>query len=127
LALIGLKAIASTLRPGNFILNQASNNQLNSRTSLFRFGFITGACNPKAILFFSSVFPQFINAQYYIAPQILLLFGTFAVCWLLSFYCYALAGSILRKQSQLRSNQSVLSAFTGAVYLSAAALLAFRQ
>ena len=48
-----------------------------SRRALYREGFLIAATNPKAILFFTALFPQFVDATAPTAPQFLLLTGTF--------------------------------------------------
>ena len=44
---------------------------------LYREGFLIAATNPKAVLFFTALFPQFIDAQTPILPQFLILTGIF--------------------------------------------------
>ena len=46
------------------------------RTLWFR-GFVTSASNPKAMVFFAALFPQFLNPQRSLAPQILILGATY--------------------------------------------------
>jgi homoserine/homoserine lactone efflux protein len=45
--------------------------------SLFMQGFLVGASNPKALLFFSAFFPQFIDPASPVLPQFAILAGTF--------------------------------------------------
>lgn len=47
---------------------------------LYLQGLMVGASNPKAILFFTAFFPQFLNPAADWAPQFALLAGTFMVC-----------------------------------------------
>ncbi len=46
------------------------------RTLWFR-GFVTSASNPKAVVFFAALFPQFLNPQRSLGPQILILGATY--------------------------------------------------
>ncbi|MCF6317068.1 MAG: LysE family transporter [Marinosulfonomonas sp.] len=48
-----------------------------SRNALFRKGFLTSAANPYAIVFFAALFPQFIDLQYAVAPQVAILGVTY--------------------------------------------------
>lgn len=51
-------------------------------------GFITSASNPKAVVFFAALFPQFLSSQYALAPQIAILGATYLVvdgCFLASY------------------------------------------
>lgn len=47
------------------------------RRDLYREGFLIAATNPKAVLFFTALFPQFIDAHQAVLPQFLLLTGVF--------------------------------------------------
>ena len=42
-------------------------------------GFLTSAANPKAVVFFAALFPQFISSEYAFAPQFFLLSLTYIV------------------------------------------------
>jgi len=50
-----------------------------TRRALFRRGFVTSAANPYAVVFFAALFPQFINPQIAIAPQVAILGVTYLV------------------------------------------------
>ncbi len=59
-------------------------------TSHYLSGFIVGASNPKAIIFFTALFPQFIDSSASLFPQYLIFASTFMVLelgWLL-FYAH---------------------------------------
>jgi threonine/homoserine/homoserine lactone efflux protein len=47
------------------------------RRSFYLQGFLVGASNPKAVLFFAAFFPQFLNPAEAIAPQFAVLASTF--------------------------------------------------
>jgi len=51
-----------------------------SQRSFYWQGFLVGASNPKALLFFAAFFPQFLNPAEAIAPQFAILAGTFVAC-----------------------------------------------
>ena len=48
-------------------------------TTLWLRGFVTSAANPKAIVFFAALFPQFLDPAYPLAWQVLLLGTTYVV------------------------------------------------
>ncbi len=50
-----------------------------SARTLYLQGFVTSASNPKAIVFFAALFPQFINTDAAAGPQFLILGATFLV------------------------------------------------
>ena len=58
-------------------------------------GFITSASNPKALVFFASLFPQFITAGSSIAPQVLILGISYIVIDGVFLASYAYGGSRL--------------------------------
>lgn len=55
----------------------ASDGQPRPLGSLWRDGFLTSAANPKAVLFFAALFPQFIQAEAAVWPQVAILGITF--------------------------------------------------
>ena len=48
-----------------------------ARSGLYMQGFLTSAANPKAVIFFAALFPQFINPAEAVAAQLILLGGTY--------------------------------------------------
>ena len=56
---------------------------------LFIQGFTLAVTNPKGILFFTAVFPQFLNSENSLALQFSILTGTFMVISFCSLMCYA--------------------------------------
>ena len=70
---IGLRQIIASFRTGN---ESASSPPASLRMLWFR-GFITSAANPKAVVFFAALFPQFLNPQTPLTPQIAALGATY--------------------------------------------------
>ena len=88
-------------------------------------GFVTSAANPKAVAFFAALFPQFLNPQQSLAPQIAILGATYIVidgCFLAS---YGKGASWIAKKLQSRHKAWVERA-AGASLVSAAVLLGLR-
>lgn len=94
---------------------------------LYRRGLLTAIGNPKAMVFFTAVFPQFIDPAQPVAAQIAVLCATFAAAWSLAFVAYAAAGALLRRRAQARTGKPLLQWISGGVYLSAAGLLAISR
>ena len=72
---LGIKTFRS---PGAALVNNSDNaiQALSGRASYWR-GFLVGASNPKALLFFAAFFPQFLSADLPFAPQFAVLALTF--------------------------------------------------
>lgn len=72
---IGLRQIVASFRR-NSDASTASNISLKR---LWLRGFVTSAANPKAVVFFAALFPQFLDPQHPLAPQIAILGVTYIV------------------------------------------------
>ena len=91
---------------------------------LFAQGFLVGASNPKALLFFGALFPQFINPSAPQAPQFLVLGVTFVFIELLWLTIYALSASKAKRWLQQPRRAKLFNRATGVVFLLAAGVLA---
>ena len=92
-------------------------------------GFVTSASNPKAIVFFPSLFPQFIDpsaAASPIALQILLLGLLFLVIDGLSVYLYAATAGRLANWLAQKGRVATQRRITGWALLGAAGLLSLK-
>lgn len=69
---------------------------------LFLQGVFVTAGNPKAIIFFTAVFPQFMNPEAPFIPQFVLLIGTGSIIAFTCFMIYAVSG------------QKIIAVFSGA-------------
>lgn len=94
--------------------------------ALYRQGFLTSAANPKAVVFFAALFPQFIDPTAAIWPQLLILGATYlAVDGVLLVFWGQLA---VRSIGRLRAlTGPALSRISGAMLIAAAALLAAKD
>jgi homoserine/homoserine lactone efflux protein len=61
-----------------------------SNAAMFRQGLLVALTNPKSILFFTALFPQFIRPEAPVLPQFLALTSAFAACVLISHLTYVL-------------------------------------
>ena len=87
-------------------------------------GFLVGASNPKALLFFGALFPQFIHADAAYLPQCLILGSTFVFFELLWLSIYACTASYAKDWLQQPRRALWFSRVTGVVFLGAAAAVA---
>lgn len=91
---------------------------------LFVQGFLVGVSNPKALLFFGALFPQFLNPVAPQLPQFLLLGATFVFFELGWLTVYALTASRAQRWLQQPHRSRQFNRLTGVVFLLAAGLLA---
>ena len=96
-------------------------------SSFFRHGFLMSMSNMNAVLFFTAIFPQFIDAGVPIAPQIALLYVTFCACWLVAFMSYATLGALIREYVRNSLATRWLHLLSGTVYFAAAGMLGFKR
>ena len=100
-----------------------------SRLKLFKSAFLTAATNPKATMFFSALFPQFLDQSAALLPQFLLLTSIFMGLSLTSLTLYAALASrakgvLTRPRFSLWVSRAVGSTF---IFFGAAILTMRRQ
>ncbi len=83
----------------NFFADNKTNlgeQKIKSKTNkqFFLEGFLIAMTNPKAILFFTALFPQFINTKQVLIPQFLIMTFTFMM---MSFICLMSYGLLASK------------------------------
>ena len=76
LILLGIRMIRNA-KPDNPNLDEARRNVSLGR--LWMQGFLTSAVNPKAVVFFAALFPQFISAEAAFWPQLFILSATYII------------------------------------------------
>ena len=119
LAYLGVRAL---LAPGADIRVQGGAVAGGKR--LFAQGFLVGLSNPKAMLFFGALFPQFLDPAAPQVPQFLVLGATFVFFELGWLMVYALTASRAQGWLQQPHRARQFNRLTGAVFLLAAGLLA---
>jgi threonine/homoserine/homoserine lactone efflux protein len=96
----------------------------SSNSRLMAQGFLVGASNPKALLFFGALFPQFIVPSAPQGPQFLILGFTFIFFEVLWLTIYALSAAKAKRWLQQPRRATMFNRATGVVFLLAAGLLA---
>lgn len=91
--------------------------------NLFKQGLFTSSSNPKPILFFMAVFPQFIDSNQAYLPQFLLLALTFCLLVIIIHSCYAELFSVASKYLWKAQDKLYLITKTGGVVLIILALI----
>jgi threonine/homoserine/homoserine lactone efflux protein len=91
---------------------------------LFLNGFLVGASNPKALLFFTAFFPQFLDASKPQWPQFVVLCATFVCFELFWLMFYATFASRIAPWLHTAGRARMFNRVVGASFVGAAALLA---
>ena len=121
LAYLGVISLLS--KESNIAVPNASPQAAETR-ALFARGLLVGASNPKALLFFGALFPQFIDPSAPQVSQFLILGATFIFFELFWLSIYAITAARARHWLQKPRRAKLFNRFTGAVFLVAAGLLA---
>ncbi len=103
-----------------------SRSKISRNRSLVRQGFVTAAANPFAVMFFAALFPQFLNPEAPLGPQILVLGATYLVIdGIILFAMGASASKIFAFFGGI--NSALLNRVSGALMVLAAMVLAIRS
>ena len=95
---LGFRQLFSSKKGAKEILGINNNPSLRS---YFKEGFLVAATNPKPILFFVALFPQFLDTTYEIIPQFIIMTAIFMAFSFLSLSCY---GYLAQKAKGVLSN-----------------------
>ena len=98
---------------------QASSDYLSAFTS----GFIVGSSNPKAIVFFTALFPQFIDPSASLFTQYIIFASTFVVFELSWLTFYGLLGVETSDWLFAKGRAKLFNRLTGGVFISAGVAL----
>ena len=98
--------------------------ELKSSLAMYRDGFLVAGLSPKALVFFSTVFIQFINFDNNVISQFLILTITWLVLDFLSLMIYGLAAG--RISEWLKGNPRTLNTISACVLVIIAVIVAIR-
>lgn len=89
-----------------------------SRAAIFRSGLLVAVSNPKAILFFTAVFPQFMPPDHVDPVRFLALTSVFTACTLLSHLFYVVGTAWLKRRvTQSAARSRVAKRVTAVVFM----------
>jgi len=118
---LGLRLIlAKTVRKPH------SPEHIRSRRSLYWQGFITSAANPKAVIFFAALFPQFINPLEALFGQFVILSSTYLIIDALFLFFYGKFAEWISGRL-LPSARQHLNKISGSFLIGAAILLGLKD
>jgi threonine/homoserine/homoserine lactone efflux protein len=97
--------------------HQVENKRNQEFTSMFREGFGVGLSNPKAIAFFTALFPQFIDASREFIPQFLTLIFTIEGISFIVLMLYAYLSPIVSSYVFKEKSKDIFNKLTGASFI----------
>ena len=121
LVYLGIKAFLSDGE--TLALSQSLKSEKRNRFSHFLNGFIVGASNPKAIVFFTALFPQFINPNGSLLNQYVIFTSTFVVLELSWLMAYVFLGVKSSKWLFTKARLTLFNRLSGSVFIGAGSLL----
>jgi threonine/homoserine/homoserine lactone efflux protein len=125
---LGIRQWRGAGKPALVRASRGAQAAAGNAAQLFREGLLVALTNPKSIIFFTALFPQFIQPNAPIVPQFFMLTLTFVGCALLAHATYILiarsAGARLSAANSLR----LLQRTSGVLFMSlGVALLAVKR
>ena len=88
-----------------------------SNRQIFLQGLLIALTNPKAILFFTALFPQFLRSDQELAPQFLILTCTFMCFSFMSLMVYGLLAHAARDWFAVESRSAWFNRISGSLFL----------
>lgn len=110
---LGIKMLRSEMT-NNIVIK----GQEDSFLKCFMEGFLVSVSNPKAVIFFMSIFPQFIDLTQEYTPQFILLAATFAFLVMVIHTIYAVFASFAKSKFSSHRGSSILNKISGGVFVS---------
>lgn len=112
----------------SIVIASASPTVRRSNFSYFREAIVLALTNPKPILFFAALFPQFVAVDQPLLPQFFVLTGIFMLMSLVSLHVYALLARQARSALARPRVARWVDRVTGALFIAfGAGLLALRR
>ena len=118
---LGYKTYSSKIE--DFSFDKDIKNSKKDKLSSFLNGFIVGGSNPKAIIFFTALFPQFINPNLQLLNQYIIFVTTFAILELSWLLFYAYLGDRSTNWFLQKGRAKFFNKITGGVFIGAGVVL----
>ncbi|WP_194435147.1 LysE family translocator [Vibrio fluminensis] len=118
---LGIRALMS--KEEEYQLEQGQARETVSPLKHYVSGFIVGSSNPKAILFFTALFPQFINPELSLVSQYLIFTATFVVMEFSWLAIYAFLGAKSSNWLFAKGRAKIFNRVTGGVFIGAGTVL----
>lgn len=127
LVFIGLKLIFEPVNTDTSFDNAEKPITERRRRRLFFDGFIIAIGNPKGILFFTALFPQFINVESASVSAFMIIFITLGVVAFGCYMLYAIFGVKLNRLFQLQSFRKGFNRITGSIFIGTGVAIALAK
>lgn len=127
LVFLGMKLIFEPLRTKQYMSIDCRFSDCKNKYQLFVNGFLIAIGNPKGILFFTALFPQFINNNSATTTGIVIIFATLGVVAFGCYMLYALFGVRLYKLFQSYSFRKLFNRMTGSIFIGTGIAIAFSK
>ena len=118
---MGIKIWRNGVRLNN--INTADHVKTSS-LNLYSQGLMISLTNPKAIVFTSALFPQFIAVSEPLLPQFVILVTTLMTCSFLCLLSYSLLSKTLKSGARQFVSGSILGKIFGSAFIGAGGVLA---
>ncbi|WP_040758023.1 LysE family translocator [Vibrio scophthalmi] len=118
---LGIKAISS--KEQEYQLGEEQETPEQAPVKHYISGFIVGSSNPKAILFFTALFPQFIDPNAPLLAQYIIFTATFMIMEFSWLAIYALLGAKSSNWLFAKGRAKLFNRVTGGVFIGAGTLL----
>lgn len=122
---LGIRLLLTKPQPSEFKLESPKGT--GRGRDLFRQAFLVGISNPKDLLFFAALFPQFIDVSAPQGPQLAILAGSWAIVDFSFVMIYASLASLLAPKLSASNRLHWFDRTSGGVFVSLAALLAIKN
>lgn len=128
LAYLGIKQWRGAGKPAQLKSRQPGPEAAGNTAQLFREGLLVALTNPKSIIFFTALFPQFIQTNAPILPQFFVLTLTFVGCALLAHATFIFIARSASARLTAGNTLRLLQRASGALFMSlGVALLAVKR
>ncbi|MBN1462550.1 MAG: LysE family translocator [Paludibacteraceae bacterium] len=127
LVYIGLKLLIAPLKAETTEVKEAKPNRYKKKNKLFLDGFVIAIGNPKGILFFTALFPQFITIETATIEEFLIIFITLAVVAFGCYMLYAVLGQKLNALFQAPKFRNLFNRITGSIFIGTGLAIAFSK
>ena len=124
LVFLGIKLLLTKASGQGLKLKKAEGN--GQPGQLFKQAFLVGISNPKDLLFFAALFPQFIDISQPQAPQLIILAVTWAIVDFSFVMLYACMANVLARSLKSSNKLHWFDRTSGGVFITLAAILLLR-